>query len=190
MAKRTSGEPVLTDYVKKTDSLVTSTPNKSYVNRNYGVINTGLGDNKKDSSLLKSFMRPSWEKTESDIVLKHSEARRSIRESLEARRREVESQFAKEAENMRRRSSRPIEINSLNLSNSLNTTTGSNSTAGDEFSFIQILDFIIFNVNQNVQIPQHVSNSTMSMKIDVRLAAALLPSFDSPQEEVQWGQVR
>ncbi|KAJ8950087.1 hypothetical protein NQ318_017812 [Aromia moschata] len=120
MAKKSSGEPVLTDYIKKTDSLVSSTPNKNDVNRNYGIINGLVA-----------------RKTESDIVLRHSEARRSIRESLEARRKEVESQFAKEAENMRRRSSRPIEINTLNLSNTSNTTTGSNLTAGDEFSFIQ-----------------------------------------------------
>ncbi|KAJ8929789.1 hypothetical protein NQ314_017492 [Rhamnusium bicolor] len=136
MVKKSNGEPVLMDYIKKTDSLVASTPNRNDINRNYGVINSVCSD-KKDTGLLKSFIRPRREKTESDIVLRHSEARRSIRESLEARRKEVESQFAKEAENMRRRSSKPIEINSLNLSNISNTSTASNSTAGDEFSFIQ-----------------------------------------------------
>lgn len=129
-----SSEPVLTDYVKKSDSLVTSTPTKNDINRNYG-----LSNDKKDADILNSIIRPRREKTESDIVLRHSEARRSIRESLEARRREVESQFAKEAENMRRRSSKPIEINSLNLSNISNTSTGSNLTVGDEFSFIQVI---------------------------------------------------
>ncbi|XP_018562125.1 mitogen-activated protein kinase kinase kinase kinase 4 isoform X2 [Anoplophora glabripennis] len=132
MSRKTTGEPVLTEYVKKTDSLITSTPSKNDVNRNYGVVN-----DKKENSILNSIIRPRREKTESDIVLRHSEARRSIRESLEARRREVESQFAKEAENIRRRSSKPIEINSLNLSNISNTSTGSNLTVGDEFSFIQ-----------------------------------------------------
>lgn len=123
MTKKTTGEPILMDYIKKTDSL-SSTPNRKE-------------SNIKDNSLLKSFIRPRREKTESDIVLRHSEARRSIRESLEARRREVEAQFAKEAENMRRRSSRPIDVSSLNISNI--STTSSNSTAGDEFSFIQVI---------------------------------------------------
>lgn len=117
ISKKSSGEPILMDYVKKTDSL-TSTPRS--------------GSNIKDDSLLKHFVRPRREKTESDIVLRHSDVRRSIRESLEARRREVESQFAKEADNIRRRSSKPIEMNPLNVS------TSSNSTAGDEFSFIQV----------------------------------------------------
>lgn len=134
ISKKSSGEPVLTEYVKKIDSLATSTPNKSDVSRNYRVIN-----DKKENSILNSIIRPRREKTESDIVLRHSEARKSVRESLEARRREVESQFAKEAENIRRRSSKPIEINSLNLSNISNTSTGSNLTVGDEFSFIQVI---------------------------------------------------
>lgn len=122
MTKSTTGEPVLMDYIKKTDSL-SSAANRKDVNI-------------KDNSLLKSFIRPRREKTESDIVMRHSEARRSIRESLEARRREVEAQFAREAENIRRRSSRPIDVSSLNISN---ISTSSNSTAGDEFSFIQVI---------------------------------------------------
>nr|CAH7746997.1 unnamed protein product [Callosobruchus chinensis] len=123
IAKKSSGEPVLMDYVKKGDSPVSSSTPTKEMNRN--------------NNLLSNFMRPRREKTESDIVLRHSEVRRSIRETLEARRREVESQFAKEAESMRRRSSKPIEVNSLNTSNISNSSTGSNSTAGDEFSFVQ-----------------------------------------------------
>lgn len=119
ISKKSIGEPVLMDYVKKTDSLSSAVDRKE--------------SNIRENSLLKSFIRPRREKTESDIVLRHSEARRSIRESLEARRRDVEAQFAKEAENIRRRITRPIDVSSLNISNS------SNSTAGDEFSFIQVI---------------------------------------------------
>ncbi|XP_074041618.1 serine/threonine-protein kinase msn isoform X3 [Leptinotarsa decemlineata] len=130
MSKKTSGEPILMDYIKKTDSLVSSTSKKK--------TDVDLGrSEKKEGSLLKNFIRPRREKTESDIVLRHSEARRSIRETLEARRKEIESQFCKEADSMRRHSSKPIEISSLNISDISNTSTGSNSTAGDEFSFIQ-----------------------------------------------------
>ncbi|XP_057653061.1 mitogen-activated protein kinase kinase kinase kinase 4 isoform X2 [Diorhabda carinulata] len=111
MPKKTSGEPVLMDYVKKTDSA--------------------------PKNILTNFVRPRREKTESDLVLRHSEARRSIRETLEARRKEVEAQFAKEAENMRRRSSKPIEMNVLDVSNISNSSSTSNSTVGDEFSFIK-----------------------------------------------------
>ncbi|CAG9859544.1 unnamed protein product [Phyllotreta striolata] len=107
-AKKPPGEPVLMDYVKKTDAP------------------------KREAEMG----RPRREKTESDLVLRNSEARRSIRETLEARRKEVEAQFAKEAENMRRRSSKPIEMNVLNISNMSNSSAGSNSI-GDEFSFIQ-----------------------------------------------------
>ncbi|XP_028147069.1 mitogen-activated protein kinase kinase kinase kinase 4 isoform X2 [Diabrotica virgifera virgifera] len=125
ISKKTTGEPVLMDYVKKTDSLITSTPKKDN-NHNFS-----------EKPEIVSFVRPRREKTESDLVLRHSEARRSIRETLEARRREVEAQFAKEAESMRRRSSKPIEMNALNISNISSSSAGSNVTVGDEFSFIQ-----------------------------------------------------
>lgn len=128
MTKKTSGEPVLMDYIKKSDSLVSSAPKKDC---HY--------PEKQDSSIISNFVRPRREKTESDLVLRNSEARRSIRETLEARRKEVEAQFAKEAENMRRRSSKPIEMNALNISNISNSSAGSNSTVGDEFSFIQVI---------------------------------------------------
>lgn len=123
MAKKSTGEPVLMEFVKKTDSLTSANDRQE----------TSIKDN---NSLLKNFMRPRREKTESDIVLRHSEVRRSIRESLEARRRTDEAHFAKEVENIRRRSSRPLDLSSLNISN---ISTSSNSTAGDEFSFIQVI---------------------------------------------------
>lgn len=118
-----SGEPVLTDFVKRS----TESPSKDLkITKNIS------GD---DSAVL----RPRREKTESDIVLRHSEARRGIRESLEARRREVESQFAREAENMRRRSTRPIEVNSIALS------SATNSIGGEEYLFMQVtLSFGLF----------------------------------------------
>ncbi|KAL1491155.1 hypothetical protein ABEB36_011795 [Hypothenemus hampei] len=111
IGKKSSGEPVLMDWKRSTAAGADLPPPNS-----------------------SSFVRPRREKTESDIVLRHSEARRSIRESLEARRREVESQFAKEAENIRRRSTKPIEIHSLNVSGE---GGGSRSIDGDEFAFIQ-----------------------------------------------------
>lgn len=124
MSKKSSGEPILTDYIQKIDSSVSPVSYKNDFTR-------------KDSNSVSSFVRPRREKTESDIVLrKNLEARKSIRETLEARRREVEIQFAKEAEIIRRRSSKPLDI-------SLNSSTGSNSTAGDEFSFIQVTFWFI-----------------------------------------------
>ncbi|XP_076270772.1 serine/threonine-protein kinase msn isoform X3 [Rhynchophorus ferrugineus] len=105
LPKKKGGEPVLTDW-KRTDSLISSTPVKNEHNR-------------------ESFLRPRREKTESDIVLRHSEARRSIRETLEARRKEVDYQFAKDAESVRRRNSKPIEIQTVR------------SIGEDEFAFLQ-----------------------------------------------------
>ncbi|XP_063918352.1 serine/threonine-protein kinase mig-15 isoform X5 [Zophobas morio] len=119
--KKTNGEPVLMDYVKRTES-----PK----NKDYGVISA----KENNIGLLRvdgNFVKPRREKTESDIVLRNSDARRSVRESLEARRREVEAQFAKEVENMRKRNSRPIEINPISLS------TPTNSIDGDEYLYIQ-----------------------------------------------------
>lgn len=121
--KKTNGEPVLMDYVKRTES-----PK----NKDYGVISA----KENNIGLLRvdgNFVKPRREKTESDIVLRNSDARRSVRESLEARRREVEAQFAKEVENMRKRNSRPIEINPISLS------TPTNSIDGDEYLYIQVI---------------------------------------------------
>lgn len=122
-----SAEPVLTDFVRRN-----SDSPSSDVNKNYGFLNAS----KKNVAVLRedsNLIRPRREKTESDIVLRHSEARKGIRESLEARRREVESQFAKEAENMRRRSTRPIEVSSIALSSATNTVEG------EEYLFIQVI---------------------------------------------------
>lgn len=123
-----TGEPVLTDFVRRNSD----SPN-SEVNKSYGFLSPNKKNNvavlREDSNLI----RPRREKTESDIVLRHSEARKGIRESLEARRREVETQFAKEAENMRRRSTRPIEVNSIAL------TSTANSVEGDEDLFMQVI---------------------------------------------------
>lgn len=120
--KKSNGEPILMDYVKRTES-----PK----NKDYGVINT------RDSiGLLRvdgNFVKPRREKTESDIVLRNSDARRSVKENLEARRREVEAQFAKEVENIRKRNSRPIEINQISL------TTPTNSIDDEEYLYIQVI---------------------------------------------------
>ncbi|XP_030751083.1 serine/threonine-protein kinase mig-15 isoform X2 [Sitophilus oryzae] len=111
LPKKKTGEPVLTDW-KRTDSLLGPVPVKNEQNR-------------------ESFLRPRREKTESDIVLRHSEARRSIRETLEARRRDVERQFAREAEGARRRSSRPIETGG---GTTIRSVGGDDE---DEFAFLQ-----------------------------------------------------
>lgn len=122
-----SGEPILTDFVRRN-----SDSPSSEINKNYGLLNAG----RKNTAVLRedsNLIRPRREKTESDIVLRHSEARKGIRESLEARRREVETQFAKEAENIRRRSTRPIEVNSIALS------SATNSVEGEEYLFMQVI---------------------------------------------------
>lgn len=114
--KKKSDEPVLMDYIKRNES--PSSTNKL------------------------SNMRPRREKTESDIVLRHSEVRRSIRESLEARRREVEQQFAKDVESIRRKKMRPVETNSIALSTATNSIVDT-----EEYLFIQVnLCFILYLV--------------------------------------------
>lgn len=129
--EKKSGEPILTDFVSRN----MDSPNKE-ANKNHETNNTF--NNKKENLLKKmealredgGFVKPRREKTESYIVLRQSEARREI---LEARRREVELQFAKEAENMRRRSARPIEVNSIALS------SATNSVSGEEYPFLQVI---------------------------------------------------
>ncbi|CAH1133988.1 unnamed protein product [Ceutorhynchus assimilis] len=125
IGKKTAGEPILMDWKQRNSdgpTIVASTPKKTsdVTSRTPTTSQSSL-----KQTIRNSLMRPRREKTESDIVLRHSEARRSIRETLEARRREVEVQFAQEAADMRRRNSKPIEI--LNASQSID---------GDEFSFI------------------------------------------------------
>ncbi|XP_049822517.1 mitogen-activated protein kinase kinase kinase kinase 4 isoform X4 [Aethina tumida] len=125
LAKKTTGEPVLTDYVKRTQS-----PSKNDINKNYGLISSDKQRNSPVKSIFKdNFLRPRREKTESEIVLRNSEARRSIRETLEARRREMETQFA---DSIGRRGSRPTDVSAMNLS------TGTNSsTEGEGYVFLQ-----------------------------------------------------
>lgn len=90
----TNGEPVLTEFVKR------NTDNNS----NNALKNIGfLRDPKLD------FLRPRREKTESDIIIKNN-ANRSVRDNLQARRLEVENKFAKQVEEFRKRSSRPLDI--------------------------------------------------------------------------------
>ncbi|KAI4466469.1 serine/threonine-protein kinase tao [Holotrichia oblita] len=94
--RKNSGEPVLTDFVIRQqhgDAIATDEAKGGVAL---------LQDNAAN-------VRPRREKTESDIVLRYSEARKCLRESLEARRKEVEKQFAKEADNVRRRSSRQAD---------------------------------------------------------------------------------
>lgn len=127
--KANNGEPILMDYnIKRTD-----------LSSNYGQIinnsSTTSTSTTNDTTTINnnSLMKPRREKTESDIVLRNSDARRGIKEQLEARRREVELQFAKEADNMRKRNSRPIEINSLVL-----LSSATNSIDCEEYLFIQV----------------------------------------------------
>lgn len=96
----------------------------------YGVLNSNRESRSSIVIQEDGFVKPRREKTESDIVLRYSEARRGLRESLEARRREVESRFAREVENMRRRSSRALDNVSI--------TTATNSISGEEFLYQQV----------------------------------------------------
>ncbi|KAK9869574.1 hypothetical protein WA026_003326 [Henosepilachna vigintioctopunctata] len=123
---KSSGEPVLMDYVKRTDS-PSSISNKIESNKNS--FNSRSRDREKripDGVMMTSedIFKPRREKTESDIVLRNSDARRSIRESLESRKRDVD--FSN-----KNRFSRNIDTNSALLS----TTT--NSLSGEEYLFIQ-----------------------------------------------------
>lgn len=126
IGKKNSGEPILTDFVKRTSE------NPTDSNKNYGLSNN-RDRNENNTSLTReecSFLRPRREKTESDIMLRHSEARKGLRENLEARRREVESQLAREADSTRRRASRTVESVAL--------STATNSINGEEYLYLQV----------------------------------------------------
>ncbi|GJQ86015.1 msn [Trypoxylus dichotomus] len=116
--KKNSGEPILTDFVKHNEPVPSEGGDKAE-------------NSLKTIALLQdnANLRPRREKTESDIVLRYSEARKCLRESLEARRKEVEKQFAKEADNARRRSSR--QADSIILS-TMSSTSSSNINEGGE----------------------------------------------------------
>lgn len=101
---RNNGEPVLTEFIKRnSDSPLPTTKDNINALKNIGFL--------RDSKL--DFLRPRREKTESDIVLHNSMSRQGLRDNLDARRREVESKFSQEANDFRRRSSRPLDISSI-----------------------------------------------------------------------------
>lgn len=100
-----NGEPVLTEFVKR-NADNSSNPNSLNALKSIGF----LRDPKLD------FLRPRREKTESDIIVK-SGCNRGLRDNLQARRLEVENKFAKQAEEFRKRTSRPLDINNLDTNN-------------------------------------------------------------------------
>ncbi|XP_044752776.1 mitogen-activated protein kinase kinase kinase kinase 4 isoform X3 [Coccinella septempunctata] len=118
---KNNGEPVLMDYVKRTES-----PSSTKSDNSKNAANRSREHRLPESGLIKieDVFKPRREKTESDIVLRNSDARRSIRESLEARRRETDIMD-------KNRTSRSTDTNSALLS----STT--NSFSGDEYLFIQ-----------------------------------------------------
>ncbi|KAK9686758.1 CNH domain [Popillia japonica] len=124
--RKNSGEPVLTDFIIKQQHV---DPDITAGNRDDTTTMKDEGSTVavRSVALLQDNvnMRPRREKTESDIVLRYSEARKCLRESLEARRKEVEKQFAKEADNVRRRSSR--QADSIILSTVTNAIEGGDS---------------------------------------------------------------
>lgn len=127
--RKNSGEPILTDFVKRSD--------------------TNSAENKSVTAILQentNFLRPRREKTESDIVLRYSEARKCLRESLEARRKEVEKQFAKEADNVRRRNSR--QVDSIILSAS---AASANDGANDTLKQQQVIDVTLILDTQSLK---------------------------------------
>ncbi|XP_044735697.1 serine/threonine-protein kinase mig-15 isoform X2 [Chrysoperla carnea] len=122
--KLNNGEPILTDFVKTNNDFIVS-KNKTE-------------DKSKDNNIeqdTSSFIRPRREKTESDIVLRNSVTRQELRESLEARRREVEGQFSRHADDIRRRNSRPLDLPSMN--NSPKSSTSSNIFDAGDYLYLQ-----------------------------------------------------
>lgn len=117
IVKKTVGEPVLMDFIKRSSESPSSTSSKNAL-RNIGVLD-------EDSS---RFYKPRREKTESDIVLRNSEARR------EARRRDME--LRQES----RRSSRNVDLSV----NSIVLSTATNSIDGDEYLYIQVMVSFVF----------------------------------------------
>lgn len=117
-ATKNTGEPVLMDYVKRTES---PSSTKSDTSKNASSKNR---DRHLEGLIkIEDMFKPRREKTESDIVLRNSDARKSIRESLEARRRETELDKKRVSRNTN--------------SDLLSSTT--NSFSGDEYLFIQVI---------------------------------------------------
>lgn len=71
-------------------------------------------------------------------MLRNSVTRQELRESLEARRREVEGQFSKHAEDIRRRNSRPLDLPTSALSSPTSTTSSNPFDVGD-YLYLQVI---------------------------------------------------
>ncbi|KAF2880371.1 hypothetical protein ILUMI_25787 [Ignelater luminosus] len=125
--KKNMGEPILTDFIKKNLDLPNST--SSSEKRSKKDVNCSSKNVLQQDDV--NLMKPRREKTESDIVLRHSEVRRGLRESLEARRKDIESQFLREVDIIRRRNSRLNDVNSVALS------TATNSIDGEEYLYLK-----------------------------------------------------
>lgn len=110
--KSNAGEPVLTDFVKRNSESPSSSGSSGDLNA-------------AKSALLK----PRREKTESDIVLRRSEARRGLKEILDGRRKEPDSPLSAELEVARRRCSRPVDSVAL--------STATNSISGEDYLYLQ-----------------------------------------------------
>lgn len=79
------------------------------------------------------FLRPRREKTESELVVRQSATRQGLRDNLEARRIEVENRFSKEADEFRRRSARPLDINNSNSTKQIDV---------GEYTYLQVTCFL------------------------------------------------
>lgn len=104
--RKKSGEPILTDFIKRTDS----PKNEENVRKSLFL----EGDDR----------RLRREKTESAIVLRYTEARKSLQDNLDARRREMEVQL----DNARRRS-RVLD------------GVATRSFDGEDYLFLQVIGF-------------------------------------------------
>lgn len=135
--KKMIGEPILTEFIKRNaDSPSSTSSNEKNKPKRTGIAEKSVNALKSIGVLRnENVVKPRREKTESDIVLRNSEARKSLRENLESRRRDIESQFLREADNIRKRNSRPIDVNSVALS----TTT--NSIDGEEYVYFNQVIF-------------------------------------------------
>lgn len=129
LSNRSNGEPVLTEFVKRNSETPATTNDSVNALKSIGF----LRDPKLD------FLRPRREKTESDIVLRNSASRQGLRDNLQARRREVESKFSQEADDFRRRSSRPLDIDSLS-----SLSSAKQSLDAGEYLYLQVTSLISF----------------------------------------------
>ncbi|XP_031358410.1 serine/threonine-protein kinase mig-15 isoform X3 [Photinus pyralis] len=154
IGKKSSGEPVLTDFIKRN---VDSSTSKKVLS---------------SDNLTNLDIKPRREKTESDIVLRHSDARQGLRDNLEAHRKNIESQFLKEADNIRRRNSRPIEVNLVGMSKT------ASSTDGEQYLYIK----------QNGRSSEHARQS--SVLPDLLSQASGSPGTSSARDKSQSEEYR